>query len=97
MKFKRVVQESGRSVVSQFNCKIGGEQCEFDEGAHKSKVSLWYDGKTLVILKTDGPKEDEVTQWQLTLSPDGKTLTVSMTHIVPSESPEKLEFQKASS
>lgn len=98
LQFKRVVQEAdGRSVVSQFNCKIGGEQCDFDEGGHKAKVTLWYDGPALVILKTDGPKQDEVTQWRLTRSSDGKTLNVNLTHIVPSESPENLVFERASS
>lgn len=98
IQFKRVVERSdGHTVISGFNCQIGGQQCNFDEGGHKAKVSLWYDGAALVILKTDGPKEDSVTQWRLTLSSDGKTLSVDLTHIVPSENPEKLIFDKASS
>jgi hypothetical protein len=97
IQFKRVVHESGgRDVVSQFDCQTGGKECEFDEAGHKAKVSLWYDGTALVILKTDGPKEDAVTQWRLALSADGKTLTVDLTHIDPSESPEKLVFDKTS-
>jgi hypothetical protein len=98
IQFKRVVQEAGgRSVVSQFTCQIGGQQCDFDQGGHKAKVSLWYDGPALVILKTDGPKDDSVTQWRLALSPDGKSMSVTLTHIVPNENPEKLVFDKATS
>jgi hypothetical protein len=98
IEFKRVVQEGGgHEVVSQFTCETGGKECEFDEGGHKAKVSLWYDGTALVILKTDGPKEDAVTQWRLDLSSDGKTLTVDLTHIDPSGNPEKLVFDKMSS
>lgn len=98
IQFKRVVQEAGgRSVVSQFTCQIGGQQCDFDEGGHKAKVSLWYDGAALVILKTDGPKDDSVTQWRLALSPDGKSMSVTLTHIVPNENAEKLVFDKATS
>jgi hypothetical protein len=98
IQFKRVVQEAGgQSVVSQFTCQIGGQQCDFDQGGHKAKVSLWYDGPALVILKTDGPKDDSVTQWRLALSPDGKSMSVTLTHIVPNENPEKLVFEKATS
>ncbi|HEX7362499.1 MAG TPA: hypothetical protein VF283_18560 [Bryobacteraceae bacterium] len=98
IQFKRVVQGAGgHSVVSTFTCQIGGQQCDFDEGGHKAKVSLWYDGPALVILKTDGPKSDSVTQWQLSLSSDGKTMNVTLTHIVPNENPEKLVFSKAGS
>ncbi|MGH9610303.1 MAG: hypothetical protein ACRD34_11590 [Bryobacteraceae bacterium] len=98
IQFKRVVQGAGgHSVVSAFTCQIGGQQCDFDEGGHKAKVSLWYDGPALVILKTDGPKNDSVTQWQLSLSSDGKSMNVTLTHIVPNENPEKLVFSKAGS
>jgi hypothetical protein len=97
IQFKRVVQEGGgKEVISQFTCQTGGKECDFDEGGHKAKVSLWYDGAALVILKTDGPKEDSVTQWRLELSPDGKTLDVDLTHIVPEENEEKLVFNKTS-
>ncbi|MGH9581731.1 MAG: hypothetical protein ACRD4O_02205, partial [Bryobacteraceae bacterium] len=61
-----------------------------------AKVSLWYDGSALVILKTDGPSDDSVTQWRLALSANGKTLSVDLTHIVPQKSPEKLVFDKTS-
>jgi hypothetical protein len=96
--FSRVLQErDGKNVTSKFSCDTVGTQCEFDEGNHKAKVSLWYDGPALVILKTDGPKEDSVTQWHLQLAPDGKTLTVTFTHIQPSDKPETLIFEKKSS
>lgn len=96
--FNRITEErDGKSVTSKFTCDTVGTQCEFDEGNHKAKVSLWYDGPALVILKTDGPKEDSVTQWRLQLSPDGKTLNVTLTHIEPSDKPENLVFEKKSS
>jgi hypothetical protein len=96
--FSRVTQErDGKSITSKFSCDTVGTQCEFDEGNHKAKVSLWYDGPALVILKTDGPKEDSVTQWHLQLAPDGKTLTVTFTHIQPPDKPVTLIFEKKSS
>lgn len=95
IKFNRVAREhDGREITSQFSCQTGGTQCDFDEGDHKAKVSLWYNGPALMILKTDGPKEDSVTQWKLELSPDGKNLNVDFTHIEPNDKSEKLVFEK---
>jgi hypothetical protein len=96
--FKRVVrQKDGKEETSQFSCEVGGNQCDFAEGGHTAKVSLWYNGAALMILKTDGPKEDAVTQWKLELSPDGKTLNVEYTKIDPTDKPETLVFDKKSS
>jgi len=95
--FSRDVREKdGREVKSQFSCEIGGTQCDFDENGHKAKVSLWFNGPALQILKTDGPKEDSVTQWSLQLAPDGNTLTVEFTHIEPSDKTQTLVFDKKS-
>ncbi len=95
--FKRVVREKdGKEVTSQFSCATGGDQCDFDEGGRKAKVSLWYNGAALMVLKTDGPKEDSVTQWKLELSPDGKTLNVELSHIEPNDKAEDLVFKKTS-
>jgi hypothetical protein len=85
--------KDAKEVTSKFACTTEKE-CEFDQGGYKAKVSLWYDGATLVILKTDGPKEDAVTKWKLHLTPDGNTLTLDVVHIDPDEKPETLVFTK---
>ncbi|MBV9762876.1 MAG: hypothetical protein JO340_20115 [Acidobacteriaceae bacterium] len=93
--FTRVIREKdGKEITSKFTCDTGGTQCEFDEDGRKAHVSLWYDGTALVILKTDGPKEDAVTQWKLELDPGGSTLKVDFQHIDPSEKTETLVFDK---
>lgn len=93
--FTRVIHaRDGKDLTSKFTCDTVGTQCGFDENGHKAKVSLWYDGPALVILKTDGPKEDSVTQWRLELSQDGKTLKVTLTHLEPVEKTETLVFDK---
>ena len=71
----------GKDLVAKFECAPGGPDCAFDEAGHKSKVSLWYQGAALVILKTDGPADDEVSQW--TLSTDKGALQVEVSHITP--------------
>jgi hypothetical protein len=95
--FTRVVRErDGKEVTSQFTCEPGGNQCDFDDGGHKAHVSLWYNGSALMILKTDGPKEDAVTQWKLELEPGGKSLKVGLEHIDPTDKNETLVFDKKS-
>ncbi len=93
--FTRVVRgRDGKEITSRFTCQAGGGTCDFDEGGHKAKVSLWYDGTALVVLKTDGPKEDSVTQWKLQLSPDKTNLKVEFSHIEPEDKSEDLVFDK---
>lgn len=96
--FTRIVRErDGKEVKSTFTCDTVGTQCIFDEGSHKAKVSLWYDGSALVILKTDGPKEDAVTQWRLEMAPNGSNLKVQFDHIDPSDKSETFVFAKKAS
>jgi hypothetical protein len=93
--YERTVRErNGKQMVARFSCAVDGSQCSFDENGYKAKVSLWYDGSALMILKTDGPKEDETTERRLELSPDGQTLTVQFTNLAGSGKPEKLLFTK---
>lgn len=95
IKLVRVVREKdGKEVTSKFVCATSGGDCEFDEGDRKAKVSLWYDGNALIVLKTDGPKEDAVTQWKMQLAPDPNTLTIDMTHIDPTSKAETIIFSK---
>lgn len=95
--WERHVRESnGREIVSHFSCDINGQPCEFDEGDHKAKVSLWFDGSALYILKTNGPKEDATTEMRLQLSPDGRVLNVEFMHLDPNDRTEKRVYNKAS-
>src|SRR5581483_1484649 len=91
--FTRAARErDGKEITSRFTCEATGATCGFDEGGHKAKVSVWFNGSSLVVLKTDSPKEDSVTQWKLQLSPDKATMKVEFSHIEPSEKSESLVF-----
>ncbi|HTU44157.1 MAG TPA: hypothetical protein VMF91_03805 [Bryobacteraceae bacterium] len=95
MNYQRTVRErNGREIVARFTCPVDGSQCDLDENGHKAKVSLWYDGSALMMLKTGGPREDETTERRLQLSPDGKTLTVHFTNLAGNDKPETLVFTK---
>jgi hypothetical protein len=95
VKMTQVVHErDGKEATYQFTCAAGGGECEFDDAGHKAKVTLWYSGPSLVVLTTDGPKEDSSNEWTLKLSPDSKTLTLLLEHIEPEAKSETLVFNK---
>ncbi len=89
--------EHDKELKAQFKCTIGGKDCEFDENGHKAKVSLWYDGPSLVVLKTNGEKQDSTVEWYLRLDDQGKTLSVSREIMDPGDKKETLVFNKADS
>ena len=82
----------GKELVGKFECAAGGPDCAFDEAGHKSKVSLWYQGPALIILKTDGPSDDEVTQWTLKL--DKGALQIEVSHITPAGKTDTMVFTR---
>lgn len=87
--------KKGDSVVTiEFTCSTNGKECEFDEGGHKSKVSLYFNGPVLVVFKTDGPENDSASQWNMQVDPGGKLLTVAVSHILPAGKDETLVFDK---
>lgn len=93
--YQRIVRErDGKKTKASFTCQPVGTWCEFDENGHKAKVSLWYDGSTLMMAKEGGPSKDASTERRLELSPDGKTLTVEFTNFSGTGKPQKLVFTK---
>jgi hypothetical protein len=87
--------KKGDSVVTtEFTCPTNGKECEFDEGGHKSKLSLYFNGPNLEIFKTDGPETDSASQWNMQAAPDGKSLTIVVSHILPAGKDETLVFDK---
>ena len=96
LKLVRVVRHAdGKEITSQFTCAADGSNCDFDEGGHKSKVTMWYDGPALMILKSDGPKEDAIVQWKMQLAPDNSKLTMGLTYLDPVSKTETVVFNKA--
>lgn len=95
LKFVSVVKKAEATVTSQFACGTSsGADCVFDEGGHKSKVSLWFSGGALNLCKTDGPAGDVVTEWKLELAPDAKTMTITVSHVDPQAKDETLVMVK---
>ena len=84
--------KAGKETTGELLCAPDGKECEFDEGGHKSKVSMWFAGPSLNMAKTDGPVGDVVNEWKLDMSADGKVLTLTVNHIDPTGADETLVF-----
>ncbi|MFL6414860.1 MAG: hypothetical protein ACJ74Y_04220 [Bryobacteraceae bacterium] len=96
--FVRQYQDhDGKSATARFTCAVGSSTCDFDENGHKAKVSIWFNGPELVILKTDGEKHDDTVEWHMKLSENGKTLTINREIIAPNDDKESLVFNKSES
>lgn len=81
--------------VSEFTCDTMGTECAMLDGGGKAKVTVYYNGPALVILKTHGRKGTSVEKRLLSLSSTGDALTVEVTPIEPAGKAEKLVFSKA--
>ncbi|HJY04738.1 MAG TPA: hypothetical protein VJ323_00405 [Bryobacteraceae bacterium] len=84
----------GKAVTSTFDCTVDGTNCTYEDGGKKAQVSVWYNGPALVVLKTDGPSDDQVSQSKLQLSPDLSTLEMEVMHITPQDKAETMVFTK---
>jgi hypothetical protein len=94
VKFDSVLHKGDADVKAEFECTTNGKDCEWDQSGHKSKVSMWFNGPALVVMKSDGPAEDSASQWKLEAAADGKTLTLTLSHILPDGKDETLVFDK---
>ena len=91
----KVRELSGDSkLAKEFQCAPTGKECD-SKGSENAKVTLWYNGPTLVEMyqARDGKS---VVKTRRKLSEDGSTLTVEVLRIVPAGSkPETYVFRRA--
>ena len=81
--------------VSEFTCGTMGKECPMLDGEDKAKVSVYYNGPVLVVLKTHGRKGSVVEKQRFSLSPTGDSLNLEIMHIEPQGKGERLVFTKA--
>jgi hypothetical protein len=81
---KSVTGADGKEAKLEFKCTTDGKECE----ASGSKISLWFDGASLVEMDAG----EAVSKIVMKL--DGGTLKVEVTHIVPDGEPENFVLEK---
>ncbi len=83
--------ESHNGATLEFDCTTDGAECAMTDGGHKAKVSVWYNGDSLVVMETKG---SNVLKRRLTVT--GSTLQMEVIPIVPQGKTDKLVFTKQS-
>lgn len=92
---KETRRPNPKEDVSEFTCGTMGKECSMQDGGDKAKVSVYYNGPVLVVLKTHGHKGSVVEKQRFSLSPTGDSLNLEIMHIEPEGKAERLVFIKA--
>ena len=80
--------------ITELTCGATGQDCPMQDGKDKASASVYYNGPVLVVWKTHGRKGDSVAKQRFSLSPEGDSLILEVTHIDPEGKPEKLVLSK---
>ena len=87
----RLTRSEGSHAVAEFECKLGGSECEGKDSGHKARVSLWFNGAALVAMETKG---SEVIKRRFEISPEGDVLELQTILITPAGATEKVQFKR---
>lgn len=86
--------EPGKDESIEVDCGTRGQECGATVRGNEAKVTLWYNGDTLVEMARIG--KDEVVETQRAVSDDGNQLTVTVTTLAPApKDAEKYVFVRA--
>lgn len=77
----------GKESVLEFTCTTDGKDCE----SKGIKVSLWYDGASLVEMDVS---DDLISKTSMTLGEKAKTIGVTVTYISPKAEDDRIVLNK---
>jgi len=83
----KTVTANGKDSVVEYNCSTDGADCD----AKGAKVSLWFDGASLVEMDVAG---DAITKSSMKLAPGGKAISVTVSYISPKADSDTLVLDK---
>ncbi|MGP8247154.1 MAG: hypothetical protein ACLQVN_21890 [Bryobacteraceae bacterium] len=88
-----VTDANGKDYKSVFHCNIDGNQCKVKDQGQNAMVTFWYNGPALLMMETkrDGAY---VIRKRMTLSEDGKTLSVQLEYLNPAGGKEVYTYTK---
>lgn len=86
--------ETSKGTKLEYQCATTGKECEVGSGKEAVKISMYFNGATLVQFHRGGQSAENVSKQQWQLSEDKKGLTVDIVYIVPDGKAEKLVFAK---
>jgi hypothetical protein len=82
-----VIETGNGKTVADYVCNTSGRDCDIKREGRDAKVSLWYNGPTLVEMMTEG---SHVVKRRYAPASEGTALEVEVIPIVPEGRTEKL-------
>jgi hypothetical protein len=88
------VQEmNGGRVEADFTCALNGQECAAKENGRSEKIMMYFNGDKLVEIRE---RNAVSSKQRLTVSDDGKTLTVETVPLSSDQKAETLSFRRQS-
>jgi len=84
---KTMKASNGKESIIEVSCTTDGKDCD----AKGVKVSLWYNGNSLVEMDIG---DDLAATTTMTLGDNAKTISAAVTYISPQSEPDKLILEK---
>ena len=82
----------GSQKLAEFECDTSGRECPAKVSGHSAKISLWFNGPTLVVLETKGP---EVVKRRFAVAGTGEEMDVELIPVVSKSKAETVHFKRA--
>ena len=83
------VNSEGDQKAADFECSTRGKECEIAESGKQAKISMWFNGSSLVQMETKG---SDVTRRKFSI--DGDKMSVEIVPIAPEGKTEILHFKR---
>jgi hypothetical protein len=89
------VQEvNGDKTEADFTCPLTGQECSIKEDGRSEKIMIYFNGEKLVEIRERG---SEAVKQRLTVSADGKVLTVETVPFSSTQKAEAISFRRQAS
>ena len=85
---------NGEKGKANFTCSVEGWECAVKDDGHAEKVTIYFNGSRLVQIRERG---QETLKQRLTLSADGKTMTVETVPLSSGQRSETTSFRRQQS
>ena len=87
-----LIQTEDAKTIADFECTIGGRDCDVRIGGHKATVSMYYNGAALVELETRG---DKVIKRRFSILPSGNSMKLEVIPVTGNDASREFQFQRA--
>jgi hypothetical protein len=82
----------GDQKAADFECSTRGKECKTTDSGKDAKISMWYNGASLIQMETRG---SDVTKRKFSVLPAGDKLSVEVIPIVPAGKSETIHFKRS--